>query len=68
MDLEVKRMQVITAKSAFMLRNEVRKLIDPNLKDLSAAEGGLEIQGKSVIPTGSAAYTVFEHAKEDKRA
>jgi hypothetical protein len=68
LDLEVKRMQVITAKGQFMLRNEIRKLIDPALKDLTREQGGEEIQGKSVIPTGSAAFTVIEHAKSDERA
>jgi hypothetical protein len=67
-DLEVKRMQIISAKAPFMRRNEIRKLIDPNLSDLGPAEGGNEIQGKTVIPVGSAAYTVIEHAKSDQRS
>lgn len=46
-EIEQLEIQTLVAKAQFMTRNEVRKLIDPNLQDLSTEQGGDEILGRS---------------------
>jgi len=62
-EIEQLEMQALQIKANFLTRNEIRALIDPNLKDLSKEQGGEEVLGKSGFGNEQFDYHVREIPK-----
>lgn len=61
--IELTKAQTLEIKGNWMLRNEIRKLQDPDLKDLSEEQGGNELLSKAGGAGGGNDYLVREVPK-----